>query len=290
MAKRKQKKPSLFARWRQRLSEVESTVWTRWGWRCARVCVVVALAIGAGYGLLELEKRVRQSPGQQAPPRLELVDIPPDIEPDVRAALEPFGQLPWSEPTLCEEIAAVMRDVGWVHEVKSVRRYPDRRIEVTCDYRRPVAMVRDGESFYLIDEHAVRLPGRYVNDSTLPLIQGVASAAPTPGATWPGDDVLAGLAVSQIVAKESFADQIAAVLVSNYGGREDPRAAHLQLATDRAGGRIIWGSAPGEEIEENTVEAKLRLLRSNFRRFGRVDAGREVIDISVHPDRVITSR
>ena len=64
--------------------------------------------------------------------------------------------------------------------------------------------------------------------------------------------------------------------------------AREQAARGGAGGRIIWGSAPGAEIEENTVAEKLELLRSNYRRFGRADAGRGVIDVSVHPDRIIT--
>jgi hypothetical protein len=40
-------------------------------------------------------------------------------------------------------------------------------------------------------------------------------------------------------------------------------------------------------VEENTVAQKLNLLRGNYQRFGRVDGDRMLLDVSVHPDRVI---
>lgn len=259
----------------------------RWGWRAFRGFLLLALVGGGAFGLVRLRQRVLASPRMRSPPRIQLVDVPPDLSDVMKSAMEPFLKASVANPTLCADIAETLRGVGWVAEVRSVRLFPDRRVEVRCTYRRPAALVQCGASFYLIDENCVRLPGRYANDSTLPLIQGVGAPPPAPGETWRGQDVRAGLRVAQIVFDEPFASQITAVLVHNYGGREDPRAAHLLLATDRAGGRIIWGSAPGEEIEENDVKAKLRALRSNYRRFGRVDANRALIDISVHPDRVI---
>jgi len=94
--------------------------------------------------------------------------------------------------------------------------------------------------------------------------------------------------IVMLLYQEPFFDQISGILVDNYGGRRDKREPHVQLATAPEGGRIVWGSAPGEEIEENTVEQKLALLRENFRRWGRIDAGRWYIDISLFPDRFTT--
>ena len=273
----------LRARWRD--SDRESQ--RRWGWRAFRGILALGLVGCVGLGLVRLRHRVIASPQQQAPPRIQLVDVPPDLSDVMKSAVEPFLKVPVASPTLCADIAQTLRSIGWVREVRSVHMFPDRRVEVRCIYRRPVALVQSGSAFYLIDKDCVRLPGRYANESLLPLIQGVGSSPPPAGRAWLGKDIRAGLRVAQLVFEEAFADQITAVLVHNYGGREDPRAAHLQLATDRAGGRIIWGSAPGEEIEENDIKAKLRALRSNYRRFGRVDANRGLIDISVHPDRII---
>ena len=105
---------------------------------------------------------------------------------------------------------------------------------------------------------------------------------------WNAPDLRGGLAIADLIADEEFADQIRAVRVHNYGGREDARRGHLELATDQVGGRIIWGSAPGEEVEENTAEQKLAILRRNYELFGRADAGRAVIEVSTFPDRFTT--
>jgi hypothetical protein len=113
----------------------------------------------------------------------------------------------------------------------------------------------------------------------------VGQPPPAPGAAWEGDDLRSGLAVIGAVEAQPFASQITAVLVGNFDGRTDPRRSHLELATDQAGGRIRWGSAPGSELEENTVGQKLAILLENFRQTGRVDAHHPVIDVSTFPDR-----
>ena len=248
---------------------------------------LVALAAGA-WVLLRLEDSVLESPRQAVPARIELVDVPADLASDMRASLESFARVPWSSPTLCRDLAQTLERAAWVKQVVCIQRFTDRRVEVRCTYRSPLALVQMDEGFYLVDEDGVRLPGRYANHPSMTLVQGVNVAAPLPGAEWAAPELRAGLELVKILASESFADQITAVLVANFGGRVDAQAAHIELATDRAGGRIIWGSAPGAEIEENTVAEKLELLRSNYRRFGRADAGRGVIDVSVHPDRIIT--
>jgi len=117
------------------------------------------------------------------------------------------------------------------------------------------------------------------------LIDGVANPAPQAGAQWDGEDVRAALAVLSAFQPEPFGGQIAGVAVTNFRGRRDPRACHIELMTDRAGGRIRWGSAPGSELEENGVQQKLTLLRENFIKTGRVDAQHAVIDVSTFPDR-----
>ncbi|MCH8149346.1 MAG: hypothetical protein IH987_15410 [Planctomycetes bacterium] len=146
-------------------------------------------------------------------------------------------------------------------------------------------MVQKKDEFYLVDRHSVRLPGRYHYDPIWLLIQGVGQSAPDPGRVWPGGDVRTGLAVIEAIVGRSFVSQITAVLVENVGGRRDRHRCHVELATDRAGGRIRWGSAPGFELEENSVAEKLAILTENYRHTGRADAEHPIIDISLYPDR-----
>ena len=88
-----------------------------------------------------------------------------------------------------------------------------------------------------------------------------------------------------LLGAEPYAAQLTAVLVDNFRSPSRAGRCPIELATDRAGGRIRWGSAPGTELAENSVDEKLAILRENFRSTGRADAGHAVIDISLFPDR-----
>ncbi len=252
--------------------------------------VVLALVVMScvGVGLAKLDHRVHADEFFEGSPELVLADVPDELEPIIREHLAPALDVAWTEPTLCRRIADRLAESGWVAGVKRVRRLPDGTVTVGCAYRQPFALVQLADGFVLVDETGVRLPGRYPYSPSLPLIQGAAAAPPEPGQVWKAGDVVAGVSVLRMLAREAFADQVTAVLVANYDGRHDPHSAHLELATDRAGGRIVWGSAPGEEIEENTAAQKLAILRRNHELHGRIDAGFPVIDVTTFPDRFTT--
>jgi len=243
---------------------------------------------GAGYGLSRLEQHVHRHERFFERPDILLAGVPEELESIIGERLEPFADRPWADPGLCVRIARTLEACAWVRGVDRVRRTPPHTIEVRCDYRTPAAMVQDRGEFVLLDAEGVRLPGRYPYSPALPLVQGVVGQAPPAGVPWEAPDLSAGLAVAGRIEVEAFAEQVVAVRVHNFRGREDPRAGHIELATDRPGGRIIWGSAPGEEIEENTVEQKLAILRHNYAQYGRIDANRAVIDVSTFPDGFTT--
>ena len=244
--------------------------------------------VGAGIGLLRLERHVLARDSFRQPPALQLVDVPEGIQSELLSALDPVRDTPWIEAPLCREIADILQANPWVKEVGAVRKYGTGRIEIRCEYRRPIAMIQHNGLLYLVSQDHVRLPGTYARAPGLILVEGVGTSPPAPGKVWAAPDLKAAIALAERLRNEPFADQITGVLVDNYGGRVSPEEAHIRLATDRAGTTILWGSAPGEELEENSVAEKIAILRENFRRFGRVDANRRTIDISVHPDRFTT--
>jgi hypothetical protein len=223
--------------------------------------------------------------------RVSFIDLPQALEslatPDLLRSVEDLFDHRWTNLELCPIMAQRLSRVGWIESLHFVRRTSGALFEVSADYRLPAAVVQNKEEFFLVDRQCVRLPGVYRHDSKIPLIQGVQAHAPEPGGVWPGDDLRAGLAVLAMVQGEPFARQIRAVMVHNFGGRVNPLSSHIELATDRPGGRIRWGSPPGHEVEENTIEQKLTLMRVNYRNTGRPDANHPIIDVSMYPNRFI---
>jgi len=239
-------------------------------------------------GMWHLERRVHGQARFAFPPEIVLVDAPEGLDEIIRGQIALVSDRAWIEADLCERIARVLDGIVWVRQVERVRRLPSGRVEVRCRYRTPVAMVQDGREFVLLDAERVRLPGRYPYSPGWILLQGVQTPAPAAGQRWDAPDLVAAMEIAVRLADEPFAEQLTAVRVHNFGGRADALAAHVELATDRAGGRIIWGSALGREVEENAPEQKVALLRRNHELYGRVDAGRVVIDVSTFPDRFTT--
>ncbi len=248
----------------------------------------LAVVIGGGLGLYRLEQYALGHARFQQPPLIQIVGAAPYVEEDILTDLQAVSQASWSESNLCRTISRIVEANPWVRQVDSVQKFADGRVVVHCEYRRPTVLVQYNGLFYLVSHDQVRLPGTYAYDAGLMLIQGVASAPPPAGQKWNAPDLAAGMAVARRLASESFAGQITGVQVDNYGGRVDREEAHIRLATDRAGHTIIWGSAPGEELEENTIVQKIAILRENFRKFGRVDADCHMIDISTHPHQFTT--
>jgi hypothetical protein len=251
--------------------------------------VVAALVSAGGVGLHHAEAHVKRQVAGRVQPEVVFVDLPEQLSTlaytDIYASVAPALRREWTDDSLCRDMAALLARVGWVEQVEYVRRTSDAQFQINCRYRLPVAMVQQDGGFFLVDRNAVRLPGTYLYDSDWRLVQGVSVPPPPPGVVWASEALDAGLAILAWLADEPFSRQITAVLVENFGGRLDPWRSHIELATDRAGGRIRWGSAPGIELEENLVAQKLAILRENFRRTGRVDDRHRIIDISTFPDR-----
>ena len=254
------------------------------------------LVIGAGvYGLERLKDYVRALPEQDPEIKVELV-VPPDAawvdaegwRPRILSAVQvPEGQA-WADEHLLQDIGDQMNRSGWVSSVEAVTREMDGTIRIVCAYRRPVAMVLAENVYLPVDRDGYRLPEVYarVSDSGWMRIVGVevepASPLPKIGEPFTGDDALAGIRLASLIFPQRFAPMVGAIDVRNFRGRQDPRHGHL-LVWPRRGQPFVWGSAVGEEIEEATVEDKLRKIAKQF------ESGwpRARIDVSVYPNASI---
>ncbi len=253
------------------------------------VTAAVAVFIGSA-ALARLNEHVHRTfRDQNADASIEFVDLPESLIAlaggELRGSISELLKDDWTDESRCREIADRLSSVGWIAKVNHVRRTPGGRFEVSARYRLPAALVAHRNDFVLVDADGVRLPGLYVYHPRWYIIDGVEGSAPSAGEAWLGADLQAGLIVLKKLRPEPFRTQIVGVDVGNFRGRRDSRASHLSLITDRPGGRIRWGSAPGFEVEENQIGQKLALLRQNFLQTGRADAGYDVIDISTFPDR-----
>ena len=89
------------------------------------------------------------------------------------------------DPTGLQRAAALLEDDPWVRSLSSGGRMSDGRIEVTCEFRRPVALVQSDDGFQPVDEEGILLPGLYREGQVaavgLPLIVGVTTPPTIPG-------------------------------------------------------------------------------------------------------------
>ena len=249
----------------------------------------VAAVAGIMFGLGTLRERVYALPEFDLPVTLKLVNTPSWLnDAQLREMLSGLEPMRFLDAQVTQEVAAHVERSGWVEHVVRAERCRGGVIKVQCEFRRPLAVVQQGGQFILVDERGIRLPGIYSDPGEFVIVQGVGEAAPAVGELWEGADLEAGLRLVKLLVGEPFYGQVGAVSVHNYGGREAAKEAHLALLTRPDGrtghwGRVLWGSGPGEEIEEPTASEKIRLLRANYQQCGRIDAGAPWIDVSVSP-------
>ncbi len=260
-------------------------------WYTICVASLAALVLTGSRSIAAFDEHLNQTLLARSPAAtVEFLDLPEGLMAlaggDLRGGIADLLERPWTEPDLCRQIAERLAGIGWIDAVDSVQRTIAGRFEIKARYRLPFALVGVPRNDYvLVDAQGVRLPGLYVYHPRWYVINGVDSPAPKVGERWAAPDLQAGISILAALRPEPFRAQITGVNVVNFSGRKNARSTHVELLTDRDGGRIRWGSAPGYEVEENLAPQKLALLRQNFAQTGRADAGHPIIDISTFPDR-----
>jgi hypothetical protein len=247
--------------------------------RIGMIAVWLGTFAAVAYGLHELEPYVRAI--NTSDMVIEWVGAPDWLHDanwqHVLPALEARIDLhPRSDPysdRVCPYVAGRLAGSAWVERVRRVTKQIDGRVKVYADFRKPFAMVDRNGVAYLVDGTGVRLPEQWaskdINRGGWWLIRGGVEPPPPPGEQWRGGDVAAGLKLTRFLYQAEVSGQLpyrevlAAIDVSNFDGRRNPWAGHLQLITTNPGSYIHWGYAPGEEYDtESSAERKLRHLRT----------------------------
>lgn len=176
---------------------------------------------------------------------------------------------------VCPWVAEQLSDSPWISSVRRVCKLYDGRVRVYADFRRPFAVIERAGIAYLIDEAGVRLPeqwpGYASNRSGWLVMQGVKQGVPALGERWPGPDVVDGLKLirylysAERAGRLPFRQELRAIDVTNYDGKQDRYAGRLRLITKSPESYIHWGRPPEEEYGvESSAEMKLAMLASLY--------------------------
>jgi len=267
----------------------------------AHTLLAVAFCGLLSAGFLVVKRYVERDvvfPG--APPTVKLVDRPVWMSDFLAAQIEraarPIGTHSAFDHQMLVDVADTLSHNPWVKQVHQVRRAygqaPGDTLEVDCEWRAPVALVKWGDFYWLIDGDGVKLPEQFTakqvpaivlgrdNKTNIRIIEGVNTPPVESGQHWPGDDLAAGIDMVKLLYAKPYAEEIGKVDVTNFNGRKQTREAQIVLVT-KYGTQVKWGRPVNAKdfFVEVPPSRKLDYIQSVFKQFGRVDGNRPWIDI-----------
>ena len=261
--------------------------------------VLCLLVLAAGVFLL---KRYvdREIAFPKKPPKVVLKQRPvwmsDFLAASIAESVRPAGAHSSFDHQMLVDRVAMLKTNPWIKNVRQVRRgyaqRPGDSLEIDCDYRAPIALVRWGKDYWLVDGEGVKLPERFEaadvpkivvgrdGHTNIRVVEGVQRPPPQPGRTWGGEDLTAGLEMVKRLYGVNYADEIVKVNVANFGGRVDVREAQLVLGTKHST-EIRWGRPVGakDDFIEVRADRKFDYIRRVYEEFGRCDARQRWIDV-----------
>ena len=239
-----------------------------------------------------------------APPRIVLANRPvwmsDLLAEQIAKTARPVGTHSAFDHQMLKDCVAVLQANPWVRQVKQVRRVygesPGDTLEIDCEFRAPVALVKWGDYYWLVDRDGVKLPEQFTAQQVprivigtdrkmnIRLIEGVEQPPPESGRKWVGDDLKAGIDMVNLLFGRPYCEEIVKVDVSNVRPpthpQGNPKEAQIVLVTKYAS-EIRWGrplNAKDFFIEVSTAQ-KLAYLEAVWRERKRVDGGHPWIDV-----------
>lgn len=269
----------------------------------------VALVAGLGAGAARLRQYIdRRAVASAEPPRVVLKNRPvwmsEFLADSITAPIRPdIAKSPFDHKVLVDAVEA-LRLNPWIREIRAVRRVygngPGDTIEVDCEYRAPIALVKWSDRYVLVDNEGVVLPEQFTSTEiprivygsdgkmNIRVVEGIAHRPNTPGQRWAGDDLKAGIEMVQLLYGQPYAEDILKVNVANFQGRRNPREAQIVLVTRfNPPTELRWGRPlhASDAFIEVPAAQKLNYLQSVYAKYKRVDAGQPWLDLRF--DRIL---
>lgn len=193
-------------------------------------------------------------------------------------------------PDLAAQIATAFERHPWVQKPVTVRVAVPARVEVSFDYREPVAMVSISDGFYPVDAEGILLPPSDFPPSDIDLYPKVTGMTTPPlsvvGEAWGDERVTAAARLAVVLFPYWNEWQLRSVEVPARATAEVVYEELRFVVNTDGGSRIIWGRPPGNDHPlEVTDEQKIGRLKSFLSKARSFDGPWE---ININHLRVIT--
>ena len=153
------------------------------------------------------------------------------------------------EPGICRRIEQTFQKNAWVDTVLTVKKLYPNRVHVRMSLRRPMAAVRAGGKYYLIDRDGRRLSRPLLEvpsgEFAVPLIIADSQRVPNRGKVWSSEGIRAAAVIARTlhVNRQKFATRFAEIDVRNIGGGKSRFRSEILLITSE-GTVVKWGRSP----------------------------------------------
>ena len=213
------------------------------------------------------------------PPRWVPQDL---VEQVVRQAKLP-SELSLLEPDLSQRLGVAFEQHPWIKRCVRVQTAVPARIQVSLEYRQPVAVVRTNSGMFPVDADSVLLPSADFAPASvakLPMIDGVQSKPRgQAGDSWGDLGVLGATQLANLLQPHWAEFGFRSIHVTAPAGGQlakDRRLAWDQLRyriSTPGGSQVIWGRPPGSRHPgELTTDKKLGRIEFYLRHHGSFDS------------------
>ncbi|GAB4131579.1 hypothetical protein JCM17478_02230 [Thermopirellula anaerolimosa] len=270
--------------------------------RAAAALALAVLALLAFWNLLWKQAGAQLAIDPRYRLTAENLDIPDfpewihhDLRPEILAYLRESDRISVLDDNLTEQIYRAASAHPWIAAVSEVRLAFPARVQIVCEYRKPVAMVRVPEGLLPVDAKGVLLPTRDFTPqeaARYPRIEGIATPpSDIAGRPWGDPRVEAAAELAEILSPHWAQWQLARIIPSQS---DSPGSVPISLELQtRGGSQVIWGSPPSVgRVDEAPTELKIRRLDIYFKEHGSLEGlnGPQLFDLRSADSVRITSR